>query len=71
MVIELQVQFTLPSTSNLFSLYRLRERAGRIRFLQRAVWSEVVTVVCCCFADLKSILGVGPRVKDSIEDPFK
>jgi hypothetical protein len=27
--------------------------------------------VCCCCANLKSILGVGPRVKDSIEDPFK
>jgi hypothetical protein len=26
--------------------------------------------VCCC-AELKSILGVGPKVKDSIEDPFK
>jgi hypothetical protein len=27
--------------------------------------------VCCCYAELKSILGVGPKVKDSIEDPFK
>jgi hypothetical protein len=25
--------------------------------------------VFCCYADLKSILGVGPKVKDSIEDP--
>jgi hypothetical protein len=27
--------------------------------------------MCCCYTELKSILGVGPRVKDSIEDPFK
>jgi hypothetical protein len=27
--------------------------------------------VCCCCVDLKSILGVGPKVNDSIEDPFK
>jgi hypothetical protein len=26
---------------------------------------------CCCCAELKSILGVDPRVKDSIEDLFK
>jgi hypothetical protein len=25
--------------------------------------------VCCCFTDPKSILGVGPKVKDSIETP--
>jgi hypothetical protein len=25
--------------------------------------------VCCCYAYLKSILGVGPKVNDSIEDP--
>jgi hypothetical protein len=25
--------------------------------------------VCCCCAYLKSILGVGPKVKDSNEDP--
>jgi hypothetical protein len=28
-----------------------------------------VLLLCC--AELKSILGVGPKVKDSIEDPFK
>jgi hypothetical protein len=27
--------------------------------------------VCCCCADLKSILGVGSKVKDSIEDSFR
>lgn len=27
--------------------------------------------MCYCCANLKSILGVGPRVKDSIEDSFK
>jgi len=27
--------------------------------------------VCCYCAKLKSILGVGPEVNDSIEDPFK
>jgi hypothetical protein len=27
--------------------------------------------VCCFCADLKSILGVGPKVNDSIEDPFR
>jgi AICAR transformylase/IMP cyclohydrolase PurH len=26
---------------------------------------------CCCYAKMKSTLGVGPKVKDSIEDPFK
>jgi len=26
---------------------------------------------CCCRAELKSILGVGPKVNDFIEDPFK
>jgi len=26
---------------------------------------------CCCCVELKSILGVGPKVKDSIEYPFK
>jgi hypothetical protein len=26
---------------------------------------------CCSWAELKSILEVGPKVKDSIEDPFK
>jgi hypothetical protein len=35
------------------------------------VLSEAVAVVCCCCAELKSILGVSPKVKDSIEDPFK
>jgi hypothetical protein len=27
--------------------------------------------VCFCCVDLKSILRVGPKVKDSIEDPFR
>jgi hypothetical protein len=27
--------------------------------------------VCYCCADLKSILGVGLKVNDSIEDPFR
>jgi len=27
--------------------------------------------VCCCCVDLKSILEVGPKVKDSIKDPFR
>jgi hypothetical protein len=27
--------------------------------------------VCCYCVDLKSILGVGPKVNDSIEDPFR
>jgi len=35
------------------------------------VLSEAVAIVCCWCAELKSILGVGPKVNDSIEDPFK
>jgi hypothetical protein len=27
--------------------------------------------VCCCALQLKSILGDDPKIKDSIEDPFR
>jgi hypothetical protein len=33
--------------------------------------SEAVTVCAVAALKLKSILGVGPKVKDSIEDPFR
>jgi len=37
---------------------------------QRSVSSQAVARVCY-FVRVKSILGVGPNVKDSMKDPFK
>jgi hypothetical protein len=33
--------------------------------------SEAVAMCAIAALNLKSILGVGPKVKDSIEDPFR
>jgi len=41
-----------------------------VRLLSWIVLSKVVVVCAVVVLKLKSILGVGPKVKDSIEDPF-
>jgi hypothetical protein len=42
-----------------------------VRLLSWFVISEAVVVCAVAALKLKSILGVGPKVKDSIENPFR
>jgi hypothetical protein len=42
-----------------------------VRLLSYVDLSEAVAVCAVAALKLKSILGVGPKVKDSIEDPFR
>jgi hypothetical protein len=42
-----------------------------VRLLILVDLSEAVAVCAVTALNLKSILGVGPKVKDSIEDPFR
>jgi hypothetical protein len=42
-----------------------------VRLLSRVNLSETVVVCAVSALNLKSILGVGPKVNDSIEDPFR
>jgi hypothetical protein len=42
-----------------------------VRLLSCVDLSKAVVVCTIAALNLKSILGVGPKVKDSIEDPFR
>jgi hypothetical protein len=42
-----------------------------VRLLSWFVLSKAIAVCDVAALKLKSILGVGPKVKDSIEDPFR
>jgi hypothetical protein len=42
-----------------------------VRLLSRVDLSKAVVVCDVAALNLKSILGVGPKVKDSIADPFR
>jgi hypothetical protein len=42
-----------------------------VRLLSGFVLSEVIDVCAVAALKLKCILGVGPKVNDSIEDPFR
>jgi hypothetical protein len=42
-----------------------------VRLLSEVDLSEAIVVCAVAALKLKSILGVGPKVKDSIEEPFR